>query len=702
MKLNRATKFTILERFLDNRWPVVGKWIRREAAVALLEDGSPEAVKVLTHALVSNDDPVVCDVIWANIEQLTNRNHPGGLQPPQRSKILTDWALSERRGWVRLPSPDELARTALKTGDLDKFKSSGASWIKPLLAACDDPDRKVRANLEKVLRDLEDSESHEALCRELIEKDIPLARAIVIEKGIAPEDRAARALFFFLTGQWDRYESLDFDRRLLCVAYAAEDTDVRRRIRERLRVIGHPELLSVVTGHDAASRVVEMSPDELEFVVGMLQSSRDWSRLWGMIFEISLLWSVRILTILANAGWQPPEAERGLFVELQALLEAGLLLDSEAFVQEFPRVLLQAQLHAPGRINDLTFAPHRPLLGIGTGSRKVLLWNYRTAQCEQEVDGFRHSVGRVAFTGDGCLVCAERPHQAKAPAGIHSWDGQRLRRLGEHQGPVTALEPVPDSKVLSAGRDGDIKLWEVATGRQLLRHTLSDWPRAVRVAPSGDSFMVLIHQEVQWLDLTGMRMMSHARSSVTPTCAAFLPATSPMPLIGRRDGSVTLYRQGTPWLHKERTLCTHALAVQGIEVLPERGYILTAGNEGEVRFFVEFEQVDWVAASGRGLTALHVSPDEAFMAIGHADGSFSLWDLRGPEVAALLSTPLASISSPGLRLLDAFASNLKLKEVVRRTLICMSLIVRHRIRFDIELESVAPSILAGDFDIELG
>lgn len=692
-----------LERLLYNRWPLIGGVIRREATVMLIEDGSPEAVKVLTQALVQNDDPIVCDVIWANMEWLLNRNRTRTLRARWRPEILTDWTLSEQRGWVRLPRMEDEARDALKAGDLDKLKSSGPAWIGPLLAVCDDPDRKVRTNLEKVLRNLEKPETREALCRSLIEKDCPMARAIVIEMAMAPEDLVARALFFFLTGQWNRYDALDFDQRLLRAAYAAENAVVRRRIRERLRITGRSELLTVVIGQESSSRVTEMAPDELEFVVGMLRLSREWNRLWAMVFETPLPWSVRILEILSSADWQPPEAERALFAELRALLEAGLLLDPEAFSREFPRILLQSQLRAPGRINDVVFASHRPLLGIGTGSRTVALWNYQTAQCERVLDGFQHSVGQVAFTEGGGFVCAERPHRTKAPSGIYSWDGQRLRRLGEHQGQVTALEVVSGSTVLSAGRDGAIALWDVASGQLLMRHTMPDWPRALRVTPSGDSMMVLIHREVQWLNLSDMSMISRAASATMPTCVAFLPLQPPMPLIGRRDGSVTLYRRNSPWLRRERDLCTHALAVQGIEVLPKRGYILTAGHEGEVRFFdlVKREQMDWVAVSGKGLTTLHVSPDEAFMAVGHADAAFSLWDLRGPEVAAFLGTPLAFVPPLALGLLDAFANNPKLKETVRRTLTCMSLIVRHRVRFDIEIDFAAPSIMAGEFDIEI-
>ncbi len=696
----------VLERLLHNRWPWIGGAVRLEAVAALIEDGSPEAVQALMRALAGAADPSVRDMIWANMERLIHHAGEEGIPGLRRFDALTDWVLSPQQpDWVRLPNMENQARSALMVGDLPALKAYGPEWIAPLLASCDDPDRRVRSALEKTLRALEKPESREALCRALIEKDYPLARAAVVEQSIAPEDLTARALFFFLTGQWERYETLDFDHRLLRAAYLVENAGVRRRILDRLRLTGHADLLSGVIGQDSAG-IAGMAADEFELVVGMLRSHRDWDRLWPLVFETTLPWSTRILAMLAGAAsWAPPEAERALFAELRALWEAGMLLDAEALSQELPRLLLQAHLRAPGRINDVIFAPQRPWLGVATGARKVALWNYQTAQCERVLEGFAHSVGRLAFTRDGDLVCAERPYQADAPAGIYAWNESGLRQMGQHQGQVTALEAVTGSTFLSAGRDRDLALWDAASGQQVARQTLRDWPRAVRVAPDGDMAMVLLHREIHGYDLPGMRSVTRAAHPTAPTCAAFGPAGSNRLFVGFRDGSVALYRRYSSRLTKERDLCTHALAVQGIEVLPQRGYALTAGREGEVRFLSlpKYDQIDWAPLSGKGLTSLHVSPDEAFLAIGHADASCSLWDLRGPEAVSLLGMPLASLPPLALGVLEAFAVNSKLKEPVRRTAAYAAAILRHRMRFDIELETEEVlSIRTGEFDIELG
>jgi hypothetical protein len=57
-----------------------------------------------------------------------------------------------------------------------------------------------------------------------------------------------RALFYFLTGQWEQYESLDFDHTLLRMVYEAGHEDLRKRIAEQARRAGRVDWVEVVTG----------------------------------------------------------------------------------------------------------------------------------------------------------------------------------------------------------------------------------------------------------------------------------------------------------------------------------------------------------------------------------------------------------------------------------------------------------------------
>jgi hypothetical protein len=46
----------------------------------------------------------------------------------------------------------------------------------------------------------------------------------------APRNSVQRALFYFLTGRWEEYESLDFDHAFLRTAYETGGEQLRGRI----------------------------------------------------------------------------------------------------------------------------------------------------------------------------------------------------------------------------------------------------------------------------------------------------------------------------------------------------------------------------------------------------------------------------------------------------------------------------------------
>ncbi|MBN2005063.1 MAG: hypothetical protein JXA21_17015 [Anaerolineae bacterium] len=711
----KSKKIAVLKGLLNNRLPLIGRFLRVQAADLLLEDESAEAVSALLAASTQNPDPVVRQIVDSNrgkLAFLARTQAFARREPPKRVEIRAMPAQppapppppAQPPSPARPSSPEERLRDVLKTGKTG-LRLYNRQWVEAVSAICVDPDPETRANLREFLHTQGGTTAREALVRALIAHDSPPLRALAIEASVAPENLKLRALFFFMTEQWERYEALDFDHSLLRLAYASEVPSIRQHIRDKLRATGRAEVMAVVIGPDFSGSVAKMTTDEVAFVVEALRSSRDWGRLWGLACETTLSWSVQILEILASVGWQPPEPERALFAELQTLSEGDLQLDPAALAGVFPRALLQARLRAPGRINAVAFAPGRPLLGIGTGSRKVVLWNYQTAQPEHVLAGFEHSVGQVVFAKDGTFVCAERAHRVEAPSGIYSWDGQNLRRFGQHLGQVTALDAVSGSTILSTGRDCDIVVWDVAAGQQLARHTMPDWPRAARAVPATNQVMVLESQGVRLLSLALMRCSWARRARSMPTCVAWLPQVrGGLIFAGLRNGEVVYWNQGSskyPWWGSR--LCTHGRAVQGLEILHGQGCILTAGQEGEVRFFdlAKRQLLERVPVAEDGVTTMHISPDEAFMAIGHADGSFSLWDLRGPDVVSLLRTPLASVAPRSLSLLDAFANNFKLEEPVRRAIVCMARLVRHRIRFDIEIEPAVSSIAAGEFDIEI-
>jgi hypothetical protein len=122
--------------------------------------------------------------------------------------------------------------SALKTEQSHLLTGLGADVIGPLLQACEDSDVSIREQAGLTLQRLDNIAAREALCRCLIDQDHAIARAAALQGQYAPRDEYQRALFFFLTEQWERYDALDFNRHLLSSIYDSADQPLRQRLTE--------------------------------------------------------------------------------------------------------------------------------------------------------------------------------------------------------------------------------------------------------------------------------------------------------------------------------------------------------------------------------------------------------------------------------------------------------------------------------------
>ncbi len=698
------------QRNLYSQMPLLGGWLRRRAAEALARDDSVSAARVLAEAVTRSDDARVRSVALEALRQLRGWRTISavcGVWADTRHADLS--ALLAECEWVASTPPEVKVLTALKVGRADKVTKGKAKTIEPLVNACQDADPVIAERARQALEELSEHKAEE-LCAFLIWNEHPLALDVATRAGYVPKQEQQRALFFFMTEQWQRYDDLDFDRQLLRATYTAAVPGLRRRILLKLRVAGRTDFLTVVAGGDYVDRAAEATYAELELLVQTLVSNGEWAILWKLVFETPFSWSARIVMLLADSGWRPDEREQAIFADLAALAEQDLPTNEQELEQLFPPALLQAQARVPGRINDVAFAPARPTIAIGTGGRKLVLWSYQRAERERLLSGFNHSIGHVAFAGDDRLFCAERTNAVDDPCAIYGWNDvwndERSFRLGRHKGSVTAIAPLGDSRLLSSGRDSEVVLWNLNTGRKTARrqNNPGSWARAMRVSPDGQQ-VALLAQGLELVTLPQLdRMVGIGYNRGVIRCAAFSPDGGTL-FAGRFNGKVTTYeyKPQRTWLMQEPGFLTrHEGRVEGVEILQSRSIIVTAGSEGCVRFIDlrDRETIGEVQVPLGQVTSLRISPDESFMAVGNSKASLSLWDLRVLDVRALTEHPFGQVRPASLSILNVMVNNENLPTRARLVLRFIDCVLRHRFQFDIEIED-APTIMMGEFDIEI-
>jgi hypothetical protein len=441
----------------------------------------------------------------------------------------------------------------------------------------------------------------------------------------------------------------------------------------------------------------------LDLLAQTLATNREWPELWSLVFEVPFRWSQRMVKTLAEQQWQPPtREEQALFERMIALTGPELPSDGAELGQLLPPALRQAEARIPGRINDLAFASGRPVIAIGTGQRKVVLWNFQRAEREHLLNQFDHSIASVVFNPKDVLFCAERTTGGGACA-IYRWDERGLGRLGQHADSVTALGVVDETHLLSAGRDHQVILWDVAARRDVRRQHFAFWARALRVAPGGQE-AVLLHEGLDLVRLPELRLIERGPGGASVArCTAFSPDGQTL-WVGQFNGEIVVLKRNNsdPFKRRRDSLLRGPGRVVGLEVLARQGVIVGARSEGAIEFrrLNDYHPLGQVQAASGQVTSLHISADEAFMAVGNAQAVLSLWDLRALELARLLAQPFGQATPAQLATLNGLSRHPELAPPARRALEFAACVLQHRLRHAIELDET-PQIKRGEFDIEL-
>jgi WD40 repeat protein len=696
----------VLKERLYNKIPLIGGWLRRKAAGTLsnlLREGNERAAAMLAEAITHSDDKKVCRIAVDALSQIKTQ--------PCVDAVVAGWVetrhltltnLLVEHKWIGSAPMKTRVLSALKVGKLALIREGGADVVEPLVYACEDFDPDISGRARQLLTQLHQEDAKEALCRFVIDHDHPVALEAALAIGYLPRDISQRALFLFLTEQWERYETLDFDHYLLSTAHRIASPELRQRIANKLRAAGRIDFLTVLAGADYYSRAADMTPGETEVLVQILFDKREWAKLWQLVFEIPFIWSIQIINILNREGWKPERGdEQTVFEELSALAEKQIVTSEEEVRQVIPLALQEATIRVKGRVNNVAFSPIHPVIAIGTGNRKVGVWNFQRGEMEQVFEGLNHSVGLVTFLPDGTLLCAERTSALNDPCAIYVCRDHETVCLGQHEGSVTAIEAVGETQLLSTGRDQKIMLWDVPKARKVKEENMTFWARAAKVSSDGQH-VALLHEGVTLMNVPNLKRIVNWPKSSVGRCAAFIPNESAL-VVGKSNGQVLIYeyaKQSLPWEYQ--SLEHHDRRVQGVAALIRNSTIITAGSEGKLHFtnWAERKYLGKIKVANGSFTSLHTSPDGTFMATGDSGASMSLWDLRVLDIPKLFTSPFAQALPDLLVTIHELATNPKLDPNVRQSLTFIQRVLGYRFRFDIEIDEV-PAIKVGEFDIEI-
>lgn len=279
-----------------------------------------------------------------------------------------------------------------------------------------------------------------------------------------------------------------------------------------------------------------------------------------------------------------------------------------------------------GEILSLAFSPDGRVLASGDSEAALRLWEMASGRIVRTLHGHRGPVGAVALSPVAGVVASAGGHA------IHLWGpaGERPVRTFETASDdnVEALAFSPDGRLLAAGDDLRLRIWEVGSGRELHPSRGHGLPVG-SVAFSPDGKMLASGGEdgvIRLWDARSGRETGPALPQGAGVLALAFSRDGRFLVSGGGDGGVSVWdvRAG----RRVHSLLGHEKGVLVVAVSPDGRRILSAGYDHTVRVWDAATGLETLCYRGHGsdVTALVFSPDGSTVVSGGRDSTVQAWD----------------------------------------------------------------------------
>ena len=371
-----------------------------------------------------------------------------------------------------------------------------------------------------------------------------------------------------------------------------------------------PELV-VQTGHSGWVFSVAFSPD------GKLLAS-------GSGDQTVKIWDVATGTELRSLRGHTYNVEAVVFSRDGKLL-VSLSGGNEIKIWNLPQGSLARTINPPDYANTVAISPGGDTIATGDNRGRIRLWTTNDGRESLLLQSTASRINSVSFSPDGRFLVSGGDESV-----INIWDirsGLALHTIKDPAYGVTGVAFNPDGLTVATGAGNALRLWDVASGREIRSFDNLATVTSVRFSPDGQRLVAGTYSGAikLWTVATGTELQTLTGHGSEVRSVAFSPDGT-LIASGSTDRTIRLWDAANG--SSLRTLSGHSTAVFSVAFVRDGKTLLAGSIDNTVKL--------WDLATGelRNLTghsaeilSLAFSPDGRILASGSADRSIKLWDV---------------------------------------------------------------------------
>lgn len=290
-------------------------------------------------------------------------------------------------------------------------------------------------------------------------------------------------------------------------------------------------------------------------------------------------------------------------------------------------------------ISSATFFPDGDLLAIRSDipNQKVTVWNWLKKQEVDSFSGLSTPIGgcpaQVNISPDGQFIASAMIEIGEQNV-VKLWDVnvKAVKTLHGHTiggwGRIIALAFSPESKIIaSAGKDENIKLWDVKEGLEIdTLYGHSSEIKSIVISPNAETLASSDgHGLIKFWNLKTRREIRSIKASELPINSLAFSPDSQMLVSGSDDYSIKLWNAKTG--KEDCTLGQHSAPINSVTFSPDGKIIASGSDDWKIKIWELKSKAAISVLSGHtnAVTSVAFSPDCQTIVSGSKDSRMILW-----------------------------------------------------------------------------